>query len=159
MFGYVVKMNESFYVIKADPTKKGSGYGVVPKDEDPYNKYNIEDVIIYYNSNPDKRLNSDHMIIMPDEEASIRMQRDALLEKALIKRDTCRDNIDMGTATKEALVPILEYIQLLRDVPQQEGFPSNVVWPDIPWVTTWQKVNSMYIIYVGGYYVGVYTVV
>jgi hypothetical protein len=25
-----------------------------------------------------------------------------------------------------------EYRQALRDVPQQEGFPENVVWPDRP---------------------------
>jgi hypothetical protein len=36
---------------------------------------------------------------------------------------------DIPTETKEKWVV---YRQALRDVPQQEGFPVNVVWPDQP---------------------------
>jgi len=32
----------------------------------------------------------------------------------------------------EELRPLLEYIQALRDVPQQEGFPNNITWPEVP---------------------------
>jgi hypothetical protein len=27
---------------------------------------------------------------------------------------------------------VIEYRQALRDVPQQEGFPDNIVWPTLP---------------------------
>lgn len=26
----------------------------------------------------------------------------------------------------------IEYRQLLRELPEQEGFPDNIVWPEIP---------------------------
>ena len=33
---------------------------------------------------------------------------------------------------EETLNSILEYRQALRDVPQQENFPKDIVWPEIP---------------------------
>ena len=62
-----------------------------------------------------------------------RIKRDNLLEEVLWRRDRHNDEVLLGLEPTEPLLPILEYIQALRDVPQQEGFPVNVVWPVPPW--------------------------
>lgn len=36
------------------------------------------------------------------------------------------------TETAEQYQALLIYVQALRDVPEQDGFPDNVVWPDKP---------------------------
>jgi hypothetical protein len=42
-----------------------------------------------------------------------------------------RDEVDLGHALTEPLQPLLQYVQDLRDLPAQDGFP----WPDgdVPW--------------------------
>ena len=39
------------------------------------------------------------------------------------------DNVDM---TKGERAAWLEYRQALREIPEQSGFPSNVIWPSEP---------------------------
>lgn len=60
-------------------------------------------------------------VIMP---AEIREQRDRLLQEC----DWTQAN-DIPQITKDAWAI---YRQALRDVPQQAGFPLNVVWPTKP---------------------------
>ena len=36
------------------------------------------------------------------------------------------------TLTDEQYMALLEYIQALRELPQQTGFPDNVVFPELP---------------------------
>lgn len=64
--------------------------------------------------------------------AAVRRERDRMLEAAAGRRDRYRDEIELGIDPTEPLEPLLEYIQNLRDVPQQEGFPDNVEWPIVP---------------------------
>lgn len=54
----------------------------------------------------------------------IRMQRDALL------RDS--DWTQAADVPEATAKPWREYRNLLRDVPQQPGFPQSVTWPDRP---------------------------
>lgn len=57
-------------------------------------------------------------------------ERDARLER--YKRLAVTDwtqNADIPQATKDLWAP---YRQALRDVPQQAGFPNNIVWPTPP---------------------------
>jgi len=56
--------------------------------------------------------------------ASVRGQRDRLLE-----RTDWTQAVDIAKATQDKWAP---YRQALRDVPQQAGFPFNVVWPQTP---------------------------
>jgi hypothetical protein len=51
-FGYVIINGKNDYTINVDLNVFGSGYNVVPKEVDPYNKYNIEDVRAYCEANP-----------------------------------------------------------------------------------------------------------
>lgn len=55
-YGYVIKMNDNSFIVNVDLTVYGSGYNVVPKDIDPCNAYEIEDVRAYCTANPDKVL-------------------------------------------------------------------------------------------------------
>lgn len=61
-----------------------------------------------------------------DEEiaAQVRRQRNALLAKT-----DWTQLADVSQATKDLWD---EYRQALRDVPQQDGFPHEVIWPDKP---------------------------
>lgn len=52
MFGYVLKRSEDDYIVNVNLDDLYSGYNVVPKDIDPYNKYDIEDVRAYCEANP-----------------------------------------------------------------------------------------------------------
>lgn len=55
-YGYVMKRNNNDYIVDIDLENINSGYNVVPKDIDPYNLYEIDDVKMYSTVNPDKIL-------------------------------------------------------------------------------------------------------
>lgn len=63
---------------------------------------------------------------------SVRSERDRRIEAIQWRRDRYRDEIELGFEPTEELAPILAYIQALRDVPQQTGFPTNIQWPEVP---------------------------
>ena len=52
MFGYVIKNAEDDYTVNVDLEAYDSGYNVVPKDIDPYNQYDLEEVKAYCEANP-----------------------------------------------------------------------------------------------------------
>lgn len=60
------------------------------------------------------------------KEAEVRSQRDYEISKTdyLLNADY--------PISDEARVAVVEYRQLLRDIPQQPGFPYEVVWPTMP---------------------------
>ena len=53
MFNKVIVRNENDFVVNVNPLVYGSGYNVVPKSVDPWNKYDIEEVRTYVANNPD----------------------------------------------------------------------------------------------------------
>lgn len=61
-----------------------------------------------------------------DAEKSVRAKRDSLISETdyLLASDY--------PISAEVLEAVKVYRQALRDVPQQEGFPFDVVWPDLP---------------------------
>lgn len=74
---------------------------------------------------------------MPDDVLAgcVRAQRNDLLVKCDGTISRHRDQVDEGidtTITDEQYKGWLKYRRLLRDLPQQPGFPKNVVWPDEP---------------------------
>ena len=62
----------------------------------------------------------------------VRAKRDSLIAKTdfLVMPDY--------PLTDEEREAVQTYRQALRDIPQQEGFPTEVVWPEVEWpeVTT-----------------------
>lgn len=55
-YGYVIKKLDDWYIVSVDLGNYYSGYSVVPKTEDPWNRYDIEDVREYCTAHPDKVL-------------------------------------------------------------------------------------------------------
>ena len=73
---------------------------------------------------------------LPDTEqltSLVKTNRDSLISQVEWRRTRHQDEVTLGMEPTEPLLPILEYIQALREVPRQEGFPVNVVWPVPPW--------------------------
>ena len=59
----------------------------------------------------------------------VRAERDAKIEAVRWRIERARDEIDLGIPLTEPLEPLLQYVQALRDVPEQAGFPEKVEWP------------------------------
>lgn len=126
MQGHILKRSETDYVIDCDSQGQG-GYNVVPMEIDPSNAYTLEDVRNYLLDNPDMLLDS------------AQIETDRLTSEARARRDTLlKEVVDTVNPMRwEALTDIQKdswrtYRQALLDVPQQEGFPSNIVWPEAP---------------------------
>jgi hypothetical protein len=63
---------------------------------------------------------------------AVKTDRTKRIESIAWRRDRYRDQLDAGVATTdtaETYAAILTYIQALRDVPAQVGFPTSVAWP------------------------------
>ena len=61
----------------------------------------------------------------------VRAERDAKIEAVRWRVERAKDEIDLGIPLTEPLEPLLRYVQALRDVPQQAGFPEKVEWPEL----------------------------
>lgn len=128
--GYIKKRSETDYVINCDAQGNG-GYNVVPKDIDPYNKYTIEEIETYLTEHPEMLLDSEAI----DTEqliSQVKAKRDSLISQVEWRRTRHQDEVSLGLEPTEPLLPILEYIQALRDVPSQAGFPETISWPEAP---------------------------
>lgn len=72
-------------------------------------------------------------MISEEEKASYhRQKRDTLLNTELWKLQRHEQEKILGietTLTEEEYIKLLQYIQELRNLPQQEGFPNTVVYP------------------------------
>ena len=62
----------------------------------------------------------------------VRAERDAKIESVRWRIERAKDEAALGVPLTEPLEPLLQYVQALRDVPQQAGFPENVEWPVEP---------------------------
>ena len=62
---------------------------------------------------------------------SVKSKRDSLIADIEWRRSRYKDEVLLGLTPTELLLPILEYIQALRDITSQEGFPSSISWPTI----------------------------
>jgi len=64
--------------------------------------------------------------------ATARAERDRLIESVRWRIERHNDELALGREPTEPLEPLLQYVQDLRDVPQQTGFPESVEWPECP---------------------------
>lgn len=63
--------------------------------------------------------------------AQVRAERDAKIEAMRWRIERAKDEEILGIPLTEPLEPLLQYVQALRDVPQQAGFPEKVEWPEL----------------------------
>ena len=124
--GFVLKRSETDYVVNCDSQGNG-GYNVVPREIDPHNAYTLEEVRTYLLDNPE---------MLVDLE---KIETERLTREARAKRDNLlKETVDSVNPMRwEALTELQKdawraYRQALLDVPQQEGFPTNIVWPEAP---------------------------
>ena len=61
-----------------------------------------------------------------------RAERDSLIESVRWRIERHSDELALGSEPTEPLEPLLQYVQDLRDVPQQSGFPGDIDWPVNP---------------------------
>ena len=59
----------------------------------------------------------------------VRTERDAKIEAVRWRIERALDEKELGIPLTEPLEPLLQYVQALRDVPEQAGFPEKVEWP------------------------------
>ncbi|MCK9466074.1 MAG: phage tail assembly chaperone [Thiopseudomonas sp.] len=62
--------------------------------------------------------------------ATARAERDRLIESVRWRIERHNDELALGSEPTEPLEPLLQYTQELRDIPQQEGFPTDIIWPE-----------------------------
>jgi hypothetical protein len=59
-----------------------------------------------------------------------RSKRDRLIESVRWRIERHNDEVELNRTPTEELRPLLDYVQALRDIPQQSGFPENVIFPE-----------------------------
>ena len=65
---------------------------------------------------------------------TVREERNKRIEAFRWKIDRQRDLVDLGLAPASSLLPLLQYVQVLRDIPQTNTDPLAVVFPEEPTV-------------------------
>ena len=124
---YILKRNNEDYVINCDEQGNG-GYNVVPLLVDPSNKYTIEEVETYLAEHPEDLLDSEALELTAIT-SQAKSKRDSLIAQVEWRRSRYEDEVVLGLTPTEPLLPILEYIQALRDITSQAEFPNNITWP------------------------------
>jgi hypothetical protein len=61
-----------------------------------------------------------------------REKRGRLIAAVRWRVERCWDQQQLGVKPTESLELLLRYIQDLRDIPQQIGFPMDIIWPKEP---------------------------
>ena len=71
---------------------------------------------------------------LEEKESFIRNKRDNLINEADILLLKYQEQVELGVinADDDYRLSLLQYKETLRNVPEQAGFPMNVVWPELP---------------------------
>jgi hypothetical protein len=62
----------------------------------------------------------------------IRKERDDIINNYMWKIERQSHHIALGKASSDSINEMLNYVQALRDVPQTQTDPHNIVWPTPP---------------------------
>jgi hypothetical protein len=69
---------------------------------------------------------------LPGEWAVVRAERNKRIEAVRWRIDRERDRVALNLTDDTLLMSLLNYVQALRDIPQTQTDPLNIVWPDEP---------------------------
>lgn len=137
--GYFYRWGGSSWVAEKKPTSASDFEGVVvPHKSQTARNRELREIIQKVCEGSEthrvKRVGSDNdwaVELIPEKTveeiaAEVRAKRDGLIAQTdyLMTPDYPID--------AESLAAVKEYRRALRDVPQQEGFPTDVVWPELP---------------------------
>ena len=64
-------------------------------------------------------------------ENEIRLERDGYFEKEFWRLERYQSEVRLNLTPTDDITKLDEYFQKLRDIPKQESFPNNIVWPNI----------------------------
>jgi hypothetical protein len=65
-----------------------------------------------------------------EQAQEVRAKRDYLIQQVRWRIERHNDEVELNRTPTEELRPLLDYVQALRDIPQQSGFPENVIFPE-----------------------------
>lgn len=67
--------------------------------------------------------------IVPKEviESNKRLERDNMINNFSWRLDRNSQELELGLETTDNRIELLEYVQYLRDIPNEEGFPYNII--------------------------------
>jgi len=69
---------------------------------------------------------------IPAEWEAVRTERNKRIEAVRWRIDRERDRVALNLSDDTLLMALLNYVQALRDIPQTQTDPLNIVWPDEP---------------------------
>ncbi len=96
-YGHVIKRNDNDYIVNVDLDSVYSGYNVVPKEVDPYNAYEIEDVRMYCTANPDKVLTKHPLEEEEEKKGMIEQLKQYLSDTDYAVIKCSEQNLDLET--------------------------------------------------------------
>lgn len=98
-FGYVIKRSEDDFVINVNLNDYYSGYNVVPKEIDPFNQYDINEVRAYCKANP----------LMVYAEHPLEYQKNLLIEMRRLKQYLAETDYMVVKCSERGLSMASEY--------------------------------------------------
>lgn len=103
-FGYVIKFNDNQFNVFVDLNNYYSGYGVVPKTEDPDNLYDIDEVRAYCLANPSKVLTKHPL----EDKIMYQMEIDSLKEYLYRTDYVVIKSVEEGTSARDSYAGVIE---------------------------------------------------
>jgi len=67
-----------------------------------------------------------------DLAASARVKRDSLIEAFAWRVERYSREVRLNITTTDDITALDAYMQALADIPEQNGFPSDITWPTAP---------------------------
>ena len=130
MFENIRRLDDNSYMIE----KNGYDYHVINKD---FYAEEYKAVDKFAKENPElvkKYVANVYVPTTEDLAEEIRAKRDILLEQADKLLLRYEEELEIGIIEQNDTYrkALLRYKYDLRNIPQQEGFPENVEWPEIP---------------------------
>lgn len=118
------------YAVAKDNTYYRAVDGPFADPDNPLKVFPDPDTEFYSEHLPDDPVLSIEQVL-----SSANSKRDSLLSIAALRIAPLQDAIDLGDATsldKEKIKQWKQYRVLVNRVSEQDNFPENIIWPDMP---------------------------
>lgn len=89
----------------------------------------MESIMISVNGRTREQIAENEKVRLTNQ---IRVQRDEAIQKIQWRIERFNREAFLNLPHKDNLLSLQEYVQALADIPQQQGFPENIVWPEPP---------------------------